>query len=62
MIYIHVCALIFLIPYCVFILTETWKVTPALPIIYLFIMVCMFIFLYLAGCSDPGIIPRKPFL
>lgn len=62
MIYIHVCALILLIPYCVFILTDTWEVTPALPIIFLFIMFCMFLFLYLAACSDPGIIPRKPFL
>ena len=62
MIYIHVCALMALVPYCVFILSDTWGVTPALPIIFLFIVFCMFLFLYLAACSDPGIIPRKPFL
>ena len=29
---------------------------------FLFVAFCMFLFLYLASCSDPGIIPRKPFL
>jgi hypothetical protein len=62
LIYIHVYSLVIIIPFCVFIVGETWNVTPALPIILLLSICSMYLFLYLTACSDPGIIPRRPFL
>lgn len=61
-IYIHVCTLIIVVPFCYFIISETWAITPALPIILLLCLISMYFFLYLTACSDPGIIPRRPFL
>lgn len=61
-IYIYVCTLIALIPFCIFVVGDNWNVTPALPLILFISLACMYFFLYLTSCTDPGIIPRRPFL
>lgn len=54
-----ICALI---PYCIFILGDIWSVSPAIPLLFFFSIVLTTIFLNLTQCTDPGIIPRLPFL
>jgi hypothetical protein len=59
----YICALIVVILYCIFILTNVWNnVTPALPIIFFLSVITTTIFLNLTSCTDPGIIPRRPIL
>ena len=51
-----------LIPYCIFILGDIWKISPAVPILLFLSIFVMIIFLNLTQCTDPGIIPRRTFL
>lgn len=59
---IYVCMLGALIPYCIFMLPKIWKASPALPIVFLVSLAATVLFLNLTQCSDPGIIPRRPYL
>lgn len=61
-IYIQFCILAIVIPFCIFVAGITWEVSPALPLLFFLSLVATQIFLVLTSCSDPGIIPRRPFL
>ena len=61
-VYIYVCSLGILIPFCIFILSTTWNVTPALPILLFICLILMTFFLFMTACTDPGVIPKRPFL
>lgn len=61
-IYVYFCFIGVLIPYIIFILPTMWQLSPAIPILFILAVICTLIFLNLTQCSDPGIIPRKPFL
>jgi palmitoyltransferase ZDHHC9/14/18 len=61
-IYIYVCLLGILVPFGIFVVGPNWNVTPALPLVLLLCLLAMQLFLFLTACSDPGIIPRRPFL
>lgn len=56
------CAIITIIPISIFITPEVWKITPVLPILFYLIILLTTIFLNLTGCTDPGIIPRRPYI
>ena len=58
--YVFVIAVIVL--YSIFILNKVWAVTPVLPILFFILITITIILMNLTSCSDPGIIPRKPFL
>lgn len=60
--YIYFCLIAISVPFSIFIVAPTWRVTPALPILYFLCAIAMQIFLFLTSCTDPGIIPRRPFL
>jgi palmitoyltransferase ZDHHC9/14/18 len=62
MLYIYCCSLGITVPFCVFVVGVNWEVNPALPLIFLLCVALMYFFLYLTACSNPGIIPKKPFL
>ena len=62
MLYIYCCSLGITIPFCVFVVGVNWEVNPALPILFLLCVALMYFFLYLTSCSNPGIIPKRPFL
>lgn len=59
---VYFCAAGILIPYCIFILGEIWTITPAVPVLFLITLAVSILFLNLTQCTDPGIIPRRPFL
>lgn len=61
-IYIQFCILAIVIPFCIFVVADNWKVTPALPLVFFLCLISTQIFLFLTACTDPGIIPRRPFL
>ena len=61
-IYFYACAIIIIIPYSIFMLPSIWKITPAIPILFYGSIVLTTLFLNLTQCTDPGIIPRRPFL
>jgi hypothetical protein len=62
MLCIWCCSLAILIPFCIFVAGDNLNTAPALPIIFFISIISMFFFLYLTACTDPGIIPKKPFL
>jgi hypothetical protein len=41
---------------------NAWDVTPALPILFYLTIALTTLFLNLTGCTDPGIIPRRPYI
>ena len=59
---VYCCVLGVSIPYCIFMLPKVWEVSPALPIIFLICVATTILFLNLTQCTDPGIIPRRPYL
>lgn len=59
---IYVCSLAALLSFSLFIAADNWKISAALPILYYLSALLMHFFMYLTACSDPGIIPRRPFL
>ena len=61
-IYFYACAIIAIIPYSIFMLPKIWQISPAIPILFYGSVVITTIFLNLTQCTDPGIIPRRPFL
>lgn len=59
----YVCSIGVLIPFSIFITGHLWvEVTPALPILFYLSLIFTTIFYNLVSCTDPGIIPRKPYL
>lgn len=60
--YFYFCALGVLIPYCIFMLGDIWKVSPVIPLLLFLSILLTTLFLNLTQCTDPGIIPRRPFL
>lgn len=60
--YFYICALGVLIPYCIFMIRDIWKVSPAIPLLLFLSILLTTFFLNLTQCTDPGIIPRRPFL
>lgn len=61
-VYIYVCVLAIVIPFSIFVVGKNWQITPVLPIVFFLSLIVMQIFLLLTSCTDPGIIPRRPFL
>lgn len=59
---VYVVQLAMLVPYSIIMLPINWMVSPVLPILYYVASILFNIFVILTACSDPGIIPRKPFL
>lgn len=58
----YICALAAVIPYSIFMLSKIWETSPIIPIIFLLSIIITTVFLNLTSCTDPGIIPRRPFL
>ena len=58
----YVCAVIIVIPYSIFMVEKIWEVSPAIPILFFLAIATTTLFLNLTSCTDPGIIPRRPFL
>ena len=58
----YICVVGVVIPYSIFMLEQIWNVSPAIPILFFFSVALTTLFLNLTSCTDPGIIPRKPFL
>lgn len=58
----YITALAALVLVSIFVTPNAWKVTPALPILFYLTIIFTTLFLNLTGCTDPGIIPRRPFL
>lgn len=61
-IYVYGCFIGVLIPYCIFILPTMWSWSPAIPILFILAVIFTMLFLNLTQCTDPGIIPRRPYL
>ena len=61
-IYFYACAFIVLIPYCIFMFKPIWDISPAIPLLFFSAIAATTLFLNLTQCTDPGIIPRRPFL
>jgi len=60
--YWYFCTIIVIIPISIFVTPDVWNITPALPILFYLTIAITTLFLNLTGCSDPGIIPRRPYL
>ena len=58
----YVCALVALVMISIFVTANAWNVTPALPIFFYLTIALTTLFLNLTGCTDPGIIPRRPYI
>ena len=61
-IYIYMCIIAVLIPYFIFIFKPIWDISPPVPLLFLASIIITILFLNLTQCTDPGIIPRRPFL
>lgn len=59
---IYGCAIGIIIPFGIFIIPTTWDVSPALPLLLFASMIGTTVFIFLTSCTDPGIIPRRPYL
>ena len=59
---VYICLLICVIPTSVLVLPRVWEITPVLPITMAAFVILLVTFLLLTSYSDPGIIPRRPFL
>ena len=62
MVVIHAAVLAALITNIVFMHGNNWAISPALPILLYLAIAFLITFLYLTACTDPGIIPRRPYL
>ena len=60
--YFYACAIIVLIPYGIFMFKPIWDINPAIPLLFFGAVAVTTLFLNLTQCTDPGIIPRRPFL
>lgn len=62
LLFVYVCMISVLVAFTVFMLPNNWNVSPVLPILYYATCFTLNLFVMLTACSDPGIIPRRPFL
>ena len=60
--YFYICVIGAIIPYSIFMFEPIWNISPAIPILFFLSVAVTTLFLNLTACTDPGIIPRKPFL
>jgi len=58
----YTCMIGAVIPFSIIVLGTNWNISPALPIMFFLCLVATQIFYFLTSCTDPGIIPRRPFL
>lgn len=58
----YICALAALVLISIFVTPNVWNISPALPILFYLTIIFTTIFLNLTACTDPGIIPRRPYL
>ena len=59
---IYGCTVAILVPFCILIVPTTWDISPALPLVLFCSIVATTVFIFLTACTDPGIIPRRPYL
>jgi hypothetical protein len=62
LIFIYLCLFTMIIAFTVFMFRANWDLSPVLPILYYVSCFTFNIFILLTACTDPGIIPRRPFL
>jgi hypothetical protein len=62
LIFIYFCLVSMMTTYTVFIFQTNWAISPVLPVLYYASCLTFNVFILLTSCSDPGIIPRRPFL
>lgn len=60
--YVYGTFILVFVLYCVFVLPTMWAWSPAIPILFMFAVVFTLVFMALTQCTDPGIIPRRPYL
>ena len=60
--YVYLCIIGILIPYFIFMFKTIWDISPAVPLLFFCSTLMTLFFLNLTQCTDPGIIPRRPFL
>lgn len=62
LVFIYICQIVMIVSYSIIVLPSNWALTPVLPLLYLASSILLNLFIVLTACTDPGIIPRKPFL
>ena len=62
MVFIYICQIAMITTFSIFFLKPNWAINPILPILFYISITLFNIFLLMTACSDPGIIPRRPFL
>jgi hypothetical protein len=58
----YCCSIGLLVPFCIFIVRDTWEVNAVIPVLFFLSLLLTALLLNLTQCTDPGIIPRRPFL
>ena len=61
-IYVYVIFAAVVIPYSIFMFEPIYKISPAIPILFYLSVAVTFLFLNLTTFTDPGFIPKRPFL
>lgn len=61
-IYIYLCILGAVIPFSIVMFDIVWKENPVLPILFYVMTALAIVFLNLTTYTDPGIIPRRPYI
>lgn len=59
---VYTCVMGALIPYSIIMVDTIWNVSPAIVILFYASLAILVLFLALTSYTDPGIIPRRPFL
>ncbi len=62
LIFIYFCLITMVTSFTIFMLRTNWNISPVLPILYYISCFTFNLFILLTACTDPGIIPRRPFL
>lgn len=60
--YFYACVVIVLVPYGIWMFRSIWNISPVIPLLFFGAIAITTVFLNLTQCTDPGIIPRRPFL
>ena len=60
--YVYITIIVVVVVTSIFVTGTVWEVSPILPLAFYVLVLVMLVFLVLTTCTDPGIIPRKPFL
>ena len=59
---IYICIFGAVIPFSIIMFQPVWDASPALPILFYISAALSIVLLNLTACTDPGIIPRRPYL